>query len=592
MKKTFFTYALMTAMALFLIAPIATFNLSAANQPVPIGSPTSPDTTNVARVQVIHNSADAAAAEVDVWLNNTKLLPNFAFRTASPFVDAPAGVPLNIVIAPPNSTSPAQGIDSFQVTLAQNEKYVVVANGIVSPTGYSPAPAFNLDIFPLGRESASQQGNTDVLVVHGSTDAPMVKVVTPGAAGVTLIDSFAYGNFSHDYLELPTADYTLNITDITGSQVVASYKAPLQTLLLEGAAIVVVASGFLDPTNNSNSANDFGLWVALPTGMSLIPLPESSARLQVIHNSADAAAAEVDVYLGTDPVLTNFAFRTASPFVDVPAEVEQTITVTAPGAGIGQPVETFHVTFEANKKYIAVANGIVSATGYDPAEPFTLHVFDQAREQAHTPGNTDVLVMHGSTDAPTVDVKVGNTTLVDDLVYGAFDGYLEVPTADLVLDVTDETGNNVLVQYSAPLATLGLQDSAIAVVASGFLDPTNNSNSPNTFGLWVALPSGGSLIPLSIFTSVRGVPTAFSEVLVYPNPAVNMINYQVKDPVVVSTLRTELIDLSGRVLFSHQGHAADNATGQIDVSNLNTGIYILRITSDLLQHSERVMIRR
>ena len=45
-----------------------------------------------ARVQVIHNSADAAAAVVDVWLNDQLLLDNFAFRTASPFIDAPAGV--------------------------------------------------------------------------------------------------------------------------------------------------------------------------------------------------------------------------------------------------------------------------------------------------------------------------------------------------------------------------------------------------------------------------------------------------------------------------------------------------------------------
>jgi hypothetical protein len=33
-----------------------------------------------ARIQVIHNSADAAASVVDVWLNNTLLLDNFAFR--------------------------------------------------------------------------------------------------------------------------------------------------------------------------------------------------------------------------------------------------------------------------------------------------------------------------------------------------------------------------------------------------------------------------------------------------------------------------------------------------------------------------------
>ena len=57
-----------------------------------------------ARVQVIHNSADAAAESVDVYLNETLLIPNFAFRTASPFVDAPAGIEIDLSVAPPNST--------------------------------------------------------------------------------------------------------------------------------------------------------------------------------------------------------------------------------------------------------------------------------------------------------------------------------------------------------------------------------------------------------------------------------------------------------------------------------------------------------
>jgi hypothetical protein len=52
-----------------------------------------------ARVQVIHNSADAAAASVDVYLDDALLLDNFAFRTASSFIDAPAGTEFTITIA-------------------------------------------------------------------------------------------------------------------------------------------------------------------------------------------------------------------------------------------------------------------------------------------------------------------------------------------------------------------------------------------------------------------------------------------------------------------------------------------------------------
>ena len=41
-----------------------------------------------------------------------------------------------------------------------------------------------------------------------------------------------------------------------------------------GASGVVVASGFLDPTSNSNG-EAFGLFVALPSGGDLVALPVS-----------------------------------------------------------------------------------------------------------------------------------------------------------------------------------------------------------------------------------------------------------------------------------------------------------------------------
>lgn len=125
-----------------------------------------------ARVQVIHNSADLAAATVDVYVNETLLLDNFAFRTASPFVDAPAGTPITLSVAPASSTSSADSIFSVDVTLEDGGKYIVIANGIVSTSGYAPSQPFNLFVYPMAREEATQAANTDVLVFHGATDAP------------------------------------------------------------------------------------------------------------------------------------------------------------------------------------------------------------------------------------------------------------------------------------------------------------------------------------------------------------------------------------------------------------------------------------
>ncbi len=224
-----------------------------------------------ARVQVIHNSADAAAAEVDVYINSDLALDDFAFRTATPFLDLPAGVEINIGIAPGNSTSVGDVLLTVPVTLTENEKYIVVADGIVSPTGYNPAPPLSLRVFPMAREAANNSSNVDVLVHHGSTDAPTVDVVETGQGAGVIVDDISYTEFQ-GYLELPPADYTLDITDASGTVTVARYQAPLATLGLEGAALTVLASGFFDPSQNSNGPA-FGLFVATALGGDLLPLP-------------------------------------------------------------------------------------------------------------------------------------------------------------------------------------------------------------------------------------------------------------------------------------------------------------------------------
>lgn len=227
-----------------------------------------------ARVQVIHNSADALAAEVDVYIDAGLAIDNFAFRTATGFLDLPAGVEIELSIAPGNSMSVNDALITVPVTLMADEKYIVIADGIVSPTGYNPAPPVTLQVYAMAREAASNPSNTDVLVHHGSTDAPTVDVVETGVGAGTIVDDISYTEYQ-GYLELPTADYVLEIREETGTTGVAAFQAPLSTLSLDGAALVVIASGFLDPSQNSNGAA-FGLFVALPSGGALVELPSAS----------------------------------------------------------------------------------------------------------------------------------------------------------------------------------------------------------------------------------------------------------------------------------------------------------------------------
>jgi hypothetical protein len=544
------------------------------------------------KVQIIHNSADAAANQVDIYLNDSLLLDDFAFRTASPFVNVSPG-PVNVVIAPSSSNSVADSIASFNFNLAPNTNYVIVASGIVSSNGYNPSIPFDLSVSAIGQTAAQNPANTDLLVYHGGTDAPEISVWETSGTDTEIFNNFSYGDFE-GYLPLPTDDYVLELRDTAGVITYKSYDAPLAQLNAQGLAGVVVASGFLNPAANSNGPA-FGLWVALPSGGPLLQLPESKARVQIIHNSADLAAAEVDIYLNGTLLLDTFSFRSATPFVDVPAGVNIQIGI-APGNSnsVADTLVSYNYVLESGQKYVVVASGIISQSGYSPDEPFDLYVFDNAREEALDSNKTDVLVFHGSTDAPTVSVwetGVGAGELFNNFSYNDYEGYLELNTLNYTLEVRNNAGTSTVASYNAPLQTLGLDGEAITVLASGFLNPAQNSNG-SAFGLWVALASGGPLVQLPINTPSGIQNSNQADVFaVYPNPSRGAVWIQMPN---TGDLQTELkVYSSTGALIERQMVNLNGGNGnmmQLNTADWSGGLYHVTLSTSKGQLTQRIVV--
>jgi hypothetical protein len=228
---------------------------------------------NTASVQIIHNSADPAAQTVDVYINGTLTIDDLEFRTATAFVDVPAGTPIDIDIAPGTSSDVSESIYNLNTTLTADETYVGVADGVLNPTQFDDSVNtidFGLEVYTRAQQSSTNAGETSVLVHHGATDAPTVYIVNDADQSV-LLDDISYTEFD-GYLDLPTADYIINVEAADNSAVVQSYDAPLQKLGLSDTAVTVVASGFLDPAANQNG-EAFGLWAAQPASGPLVELP-------------------------------------------------------------------------------------------------------------------------------------------------------------------------------------------------------------------------------------------------------------------------------------------------------------------------------
>jgi hypothetical protein len=448
----------------------------------------------MARLQVIHNAADPIANEVDVYLNGTLALDNFAFRTATPFIDVPAGVEINIGIAPGNSGSVNDTLKNFPVTFENGKTYVGVANGVIDPSQFTSNPdgrsiAFTIFAKDGIRETGMYSSKVDFVVLHGSTDAPTVDVIARNVA--TLVDNAAYGDFTN-YIRVPAASYILDITPgEDNNTIVASFEANLSGL--GGGAAVVFASGFLNPAGNQNG-EPFGLFAALPDGAVVeFPAVQPFARLQVIHNAADPIANEVDVYLNGTLALDNFAFRTATPFIDVPAGVDINIGVAPGNSGsVNDTLKNFVVNFTSGGTYIAIANGVVDPTGFSPNPDgmdisFTLFAKDNAREQSNNSNKVDLFAVHGSTDAPTVNI-FGLGIYLRDIAYGDISNYLSLNAWKNWIVITTPWPNfSVVGVWGADLRGLG--GNSAVVFASGFLDPSSNQNGED-FGLFVALADG------------------------------------------------------------------------------------------------------
>ncbi len=541
-----------------------------------------------ARVQAIHNCPDPAAATVDVWLNDNLLIPNFNFQDASPYINAPTNMNFDLSLTAPGAMDTVGAIFKKTFNLPSNSTSVVVASGGLAETG---GTAFDLRAY-VGQEEATNQGagEVSVNVIHGAYDAPMVDIYESQVLADELVPDLSFGDYIGAYADLPAADFDLQVR--TQSMVVAGqFDGDLSGL--SDSAVIVMASGYLDPSS-AVGTTPFGLIAVLPSG-TVIPLASQAitpARLQVIHNCAATDAASVDVWLnqGTQPLIDDFMFRTASTFIDAPAGEFFDVSIALPSStDTTGALYREEFILESSKTYIVVASGTIGSGTYSPATAFDLAVIPDAREMSSDPVEVDVMVFHGATDAPVVDVletQVGAGTLVDDLAYGMSDGYLELTPADYDLGIADMTGATTLFSYNADLSMLG--GSAITVLASGFVDPSMNNMGSN-FGLWVATAAGGALLELDNITSVED--NTFDKLSAFPVPADDQLTLTF-DSKVADQLNINLYSTDGRLVQSSTQEVVLGANQiDIDLNNVATGLYTISISNGTALQSIPVMVK-
>lgn len=358
---------------------------------------------------------------------------------------------------------------------------------------------------------------------------------------------------------------------------------------------------------HSNQPNKGGLmfksyfFTAILLGLMLFSInvnAQSTARLQVIHNAADPAASSVDVYLDGTLLLDDFGFREATAYIDAPAN--QAINVgIAPGTSstVDDTLRNFVFNLAEGGTYVAIANGVLDPQSFT-ANPdgrdiaFTIFGKDMAREAATSVDNVDFFVLHGATDAPTVDVIARDVaTLVDDAAYGDITDYISVPPASYLLDVTPGNDNETVVAtFEADLSSLA--GGAAVVFASGFLAPDEGQPA---FGIYAALPNG-TVVAFGLVTSINddfnaGIVNSFELAQNYPNPfnPSTTISFAIPQKELVTV---KVFNMVGQEVATLVNREFESGVYKVnfDAGQLGSGIYFYTITAGEFNQTRKMTL--
>jgi len=326
------------------------------------------------------------------------------------------------------------------------------------------------------------------------------------------------------------------------------------------------------------------------------------ARAQIIHNAADPAAASVDIYVNSELFVDELGFREATPFVDVPANTALDIAIYPAGADAGEADPVFSiegVEFAFGETYSVIANGVLgdgfAANPDNVATDFNLFIIEDAPVSANE-DEVNFFIWHGATDAPAVDVWVGDgPTLVEGAAYTGFTDVITVEAAEypLYLGVEGSAGTgDALFEFAADLS--GAAGSGAAILASGFLAPEDNQNGAE-FGLLVALPDGTTMLldalePTSS-EQFADQPETFRLEQNYPNPFNPTTNIEFSIPE-SSDVTLEVFNVQGQRVATlvNENRSAGVHTVEFDASNLSSGVYLYRIRAGGFNQVNKMML--
>lgn len=295
------------------------------------------------------------------------------------------------------------------------------------------------------------QATAEVVVLHASPDAPAVDVLIGGTAQASGAD-FKDGTPA---LTIAAGTYSVQVDGLTPGAP-TTVIGPTDLTFASNTRYTIVAAG--------DVANIAPIIVEAAVGNP----GAGNARATVLHGAPDAP--QVDVFvtapgadLTAEMPLGSFSFGETLGPAEVPAgDYQIRVTLAGDPATVVYDAGTVALTDGADLFLTAVEN-----TG-PGAAPISLSVLDGtgSSEILDIATPTAFRVIHASPDAGAVDVIINDDNanpLLEDVIFGGFSGFFEVPADTYNVKVT-AANNPGVVAINADLAlAAGVETSVYAV---------------------------------------------------------------------------------------------------------------------------------
>lgn len=303
------------------------------------------------------------------------------------------------------------------------------------PAGDDKKPA----VTNLGYGATSVYATLDngamLRAVHASPDAPAVDVYVEGSGGSYTVELRATGANSGS-----TPVYTVDVT------------------IPDNAKITAVAAGLLGSTADADKFRILAYAENFDTPGA------NEAIVRIVHASPDAPTVGIDVGDDGSIDVPNFArfAETGETGVALPANAELQIAIFS---GATRVTAFTTPQLPAGAELFVIATGLLSKLPRE-ADGFTLLAVGPTGSVGFVKQNPVVFALHGSPDAPAVDIYAGAAKLVENLAFGELSGAIQVPPGAYDLDFKATGQGQTAATLSTPSLAAGERYLAIA---SGFL---------------------------------------------------------------------------------------------------------------------------